>query len=309
MPRVATVIGCPMHWGQPLDGTDKGPDVIRAGGLVKKLNKLGWRVKDVGDTAIPDPTPEDPVSDLHYAHNSYPVGMGCKHLYDAALAAAESKSFTLVLGGDHSIALGTVSAALKANADVGVIWVDAHADINEPDTSESRNLHGMPVSILLREVDPATVPGMEWMADVPPLKPEQLVYVGLRDVDAFEAKVIPRLNIKTFTMEHVDRYGIGAVMKKAVDYLQGRPLHLSYDIDAVDPNVATATGTIVSGGLTMREALFVAEEVAATRELVSMDLVEVNPLLADEESVERTVDLAIKVIKASMGSRILNVPF
>lgn len=186
--------------------------------------------------------------------------------------AIKENCFPLTLGGDHSIGAGSLAGILKIRPNTGVIWVDAHADINTPEMSESGNMHGMPVGLLMNGVggDPSKIPGFEWLGSEDMkdarLDSSAIVYIGLRDVDTKEREVLREKGIKTFTMFDVDKYGIGGVMEQTLDYLlkddKDRPIHLSYDIDAVDPILAPATGTAVRGGLTYREAHYVAEATA-----------------------------------------------
>jgi len=191
-----------------------------------------------------------------------------------------------------------VSGILKVRPNTGVIWVDAHADINTPAMSVSGNIHGMPVAFLMRLVNPTLVPGWEWMADTPVLRPQQIVYIGLRDVDAAERIVLKELGITCYSMQHVDKYGIGGVMERTLDQLHGRPLHCSYDIDAVDPLHAPSTGTTVRGGLTFREAHYVVEAISETGQLGSLDMVEVNPVLGnDAENQSETPNFNSKTPK------------
>ena len=217
--------------------------------------------------------------------------------------------FPLVLGGDHSIAIGSLAGILRARPHTGVIWVDAHADLNIPETSGSGNFHGMPLGLLMDHPDGtydfSKLPGFEFLIDGPRISPEQLVYVGLRDVDAMERVWIRQLGIKTFTMTDVDCLGIGQVMKQALEHLKGRPLHLSYDIDSVDPVLAPATGTKVRGGLTYREAHFVAEFVAQSGDLASAEIVEVNPNLSTDDGANETVELGMQLITSLMGKSII----
>jgi len=219
--------------------------------------------------------------------------------------AKDESKFILLLGGDHSIALGSVAAAMKTNPDAVIIWVDAHADINTPDTSYSGNYHGMPIGFAMR------LPGSEgkffdWLKEYPILKPENLIYIGLRDVDDAERKLLKELNLKSYDMTDIDRMGIGQVMKEVIQYVDNRPMHMSYDIDACDPFFAGATGTTVRGGLTFRESHFICEALAATNNLISMDIVEVNPVLdVEAKSKESTYYAAMSIVESSLGRDIL----
>jgi len=308
-PKTCAIIGAPMSWGQPRAGTDQGSIILRNCGLEGTLLGLEWRVDDMGDLEFDPPSRTDkklkdgPIKGK--AKNSFCVGQGLKKIHDEVYKATKKGEFPLILGGDHSISAGTVSAILRARPDTGIIWVDAHGDLNTPESSPSGNMHGMPLGLLMGLVDPTKIPGWEWFADVPKLKPEQLVFVGLRDLDSMERDVIIEKNIKAFTMFDVDRFGIGKVMDMATEHLKGRPLHLSYDIDAVDPELAPATGTVVRGGFNFREAHYISEAVACTGRLGSMDLVEVNPKLTEGPESEATAQLGMALIASAMGSRIL----
>ncbi|RQM19671.1 hypothetical protein B5M09_002709 [Aphanomyces astaci] len=236
------------------------------------------------------PSAGDPQIDPSYgrAKRSFAgkVGSGLKQIADVVEKKASEGKFCLVLGGDHTIGAGSLAGILKVHPDAGIIWVDAHADINTPQTTESGNMHGMPISFLMQGLaDPARVPGFEWLVDGPILKPEQLVYIGLRDVDSGMSH---ELGIKAFSMQSVDKYGIGKTMEMALDHLcgkQARPLHMSYDIDAVDPVDAPSTGTRGT--------------------LVGLDMVEVNPSLAPGKGAAITVDMALLLIGSALGNRIL----
>ncbi|EGZ05985.1 hypothetical protein PHYSODRAFT_289211 [Phytophthora sojae] len=311
LPHAVSVIGAPMTYGQPLLGTDGGPDLLREAGLHKTLVDLGWSVEEMGNLNFVAPSFNDPALDPRYgkAKQCFPVGNGTKQLYEVFKQKSGEGKFCLVLGGDHTIGAGSLAGLLSVHPDAGVIWVDAHADINTPADSDSGNMHGMPIAFLMDGmVDSSKVPGFEWLANGPIMKPEQLVYVGLRDVDKFERRIIHEKGIKAFTMQDVDRYGIGKTMEMALDHLCGkkqRPLHMSYDIDAVDPLVAPSTGTRVRGGLTWREAHYVAEAAAETNLLVGLDMVEVNPTLAPGDGAQITVDMALLLISSALGNRIL----
>lgn len=237
------------------------------------------------------------------------VGNGLRQIKEIYEQKASEGKFCLVLGGDHTIGAGSLAGLLSVHPDAGIIWVDAHADINTPEVSGSGNMHGMPISFLMKGlVDTSKIPGLEWLASGPTMNPDQLVYIGLRDVDAPERRIIRELGIKAFTMQEVDRFGIGKTMEMALDHLcakQQRPLHMSYDIDAVDPLLAPSTGTKVRGGLTWREAHYVAEAAAETNLLCGLDMVEVNPTLSPGSGAQLTVDMALLLIASALGNRII----
>jgi arginase len=307
-PKTVEIIGAPMTAGQPLLGTDRGPELIRSLGLGGRLAKLGWRVSDIGDLEFPSPEPKDPQTKHGHAKNSVAVGKGNKLLADAVEDAISKGRFPLVVGGDHSIAFGSLAGILRNNPDTSVLWVDAHADINTPLTSPSGNMHGMPLGYFLGlpgfETD--KVPGLEWMADVPKLAPEKLVYVGLRDVDSGEVEALRSLNCTCYSMSHVDKYGIGKLMEMAMEKLgHNSPIHMSFDIDSCDPIEAPSTGTTVRGGLSYREAHYVCEAVSESGRLASMDIVEVNPMLSKGKGAEATADLALALTESALGNRIL----
>lgn len=320
-PMTASIIGAPMTYGQPFVGTDDGPSRLREAGLLTSLSSLGWRVQDKPDLdfeAIAKSIPSELyASERPDAKNSLLVGNGCRHLADVVEEELRAKRFPLIVGGDHSIGLGSLAGILRAQPNTGVIWVDAHADLNTPEMSESGNMHGMPIGLLMEGLvdDHSQIPGLEWLAPSddgtkpPRLRPDSIVYIGLRDVDKAERSVIRDLGIKAFTMYDIDHYGIGAVMDKALAHLLGknpnRPIHLSYDIDACDPIHAPATGTAVRGGLTYREAHFICECVSKSGALASAEIVEVNPTLSDTEGGEETVELGLGLLTSMMGKSII----
>eukprot|EP00056_Hartaetosiga_gracilis_P011313 m.170163 g.170163 ORF g.170163 m.170163 type:complete len:365 (-) comp13487_c0_seq13:2340-3434(-) len=311
-PRTCAVIGAPLTYGQPFDGVQQGPSALREAGIIDAIKKLGWRLKEHGDVNFSDiRVEEEELSPNLHCNLPALVGACNERIFKVVKKNAEANRFVLTLGGDHSIATGTLGGILSARPNVGVVWVDAHADINTPETSESGNMHGMPLSLLSRLFpDPHLLPGHKWMKNVPKLDLQKLVFVGLRDLDRMERHFITENNIKAFTMYHVDKYGIGKVVEMALDHLGNCPLHLSYDIDACDPVIAPSTGTAVRGGLSYREAHFVAEACAETRMLGSMDLVEVNPSLQGEEAFgislgEETVELGMAIAASALGNRIL----
>ncbi|KAM7403579.1 hypothetical protein PAMA_004164 [Pampus argenteus] len=233
------------------------------------------------------------------------VGAANKMLSDATSRAIGAGHTLVMLGGDHSLAIGSVGGHAEQCPDLCLIWVDAHADVNTPMTSPSGNLHGQPVAFMLKELQDKMpdIPGFSWMK--PFLTSRDLVYIGLRDVDPGEHHILKNLGIHYFTMRDIDRLGIQRVMEVTLDHLlarKQRPIHLSFDIDAFDPSLAPATGTPVNGGLTYREGIYITEEIHNTGLLSAMDLVEVNPVLgASREAVEATASLAVDVIASSLG--------
>ncbi|KAL7508004.1 hypothetical protein ACHAXN_005110 [Cyclotella atomus] len=305
-----------MTYGQPFVGTDSSPALLREQGLLKDLSTLGWRVEDNPDLDFnkicSEATRNHPRASQPNAKHSIAVGAGNKALAEIVESKLKMGRFPLILGGDHSIGIGSLAGVLRAKPETGVIWVDAHADLNTPDMSESGNMHGMPLGIMMKELVPdrRVIPGLEWMEEgvVPRLSPDSLVYVGLRDIDKAERKCIRELGIKTFTMYDIDHLGIGRVMDLALEHLlskgPNRPIHLSYDIDAVDPLHAPATGTAVRGGLTWREAHFVCEHVVKSGALASAEIVELNPTLSDGQGASETIELGYQLIAALCGERI-----
>jgi arginase len=304
----------PMTYGQPFVGTDTGPEMLREKGLRQKLTKLGWRVEDTPDLNF------DAESLLQKSNDNESNALLRDPPNAKNCALVESKLqagfFPLIIGGDHSIGIGSLTGILRVRPDTGIIWVDAHADLNTPKTSGSGNFHGMPLGLLMdhsqhgnvvaENFDFSTLPGFEFLDQQGPrISPQQLVYVGLRDVDPTERIWIQQLGIKAYTMTDIDHLGIGRVMDDALEHLKGRPLHLSYDIDSVDPLLAPATGTTVRGGLTYREAHFVAEFVAQSGDLASAEIVEVNPSLSNNDGANETVELGLQLITSLMGKSII----
>lgn len=330
-PQVS-IIGIPFRGGQPKGGVDLAPAALRDAGLVRAAKEIGYSVKDLGDIDATNPA-EDENGCAVNAKNSRWVGdvnLKAADLITKELKATKAGSggdnFLLSIGGDHSIAIGTISGLLDTYAspkqndevDLCVIWVDAHADINTPSGSISGNIHGMPVAFLMREeslVDSWTIPGFEWMDPASTtrnrrLNPRKLVYIGLRDVDEAEEEILRRFNIKSYRMPDVRAKGIDKVMEEIVAYLNlgaDSPskdrLHLSFDIDGLDPGACPATGTAVEDGLTVDEGRAICEACGKTGRLVSMDLVEVNPALSDAAGALQTVQAGLSLVQSALASR------
>ena len=309
--KTVSIIGAPMTYGQPYVGTDSGPALLREAGLLKMMTSLGWRVDDIGDIDFETIAQQANKDSVPGARNCGIVGAVNEQLANVVEGKMNEGQFPLLLGGDHSIGIGSLAGVLRARPDTGVLWIDAHADLNTPAISESGNMHGMPIGLLMDGVAPnfEELPGMSWLTNGPRLRPDSIVYVGLRDVDAAERSIIRKLGITAFTMHDIDHYGIGHVMDMAMAKLlqdnPNRPLHCSYDIDAIDPVLAPATGTTVRGGLNFREAHYVAEAVAASGNLASADIVELNPTLSDGKGAKETVELGLQIVTSMMGKSIL----
>jgi len=313
-PLTVSVIGAGYKGGQPHSGVEGGPQAIRQAGLVDELKKLHWEVADKGDIDFNDLNrmDSDPPA-RNGTKNPRKVGEACHRIFETAYDCQKKGHLALTLGGDHSLAIGSISATLRAwqEMDPVVIWIDAHGDINTPDTSPSGNLHGMPVAFLMDLVDTSDVPGFEWFKPSRPiLKPDHIVYIGLRDVDPGEKKMLRKFGIKVFSMTEVDKYGIGKVMEMAINHVipdrknHPRAIHLSYDIDACDPTVVPSTGTKVKGGLTYREARYICDAVAETGLMVALDIVELNPTIGNSNDVKQSAELCVDLIRSALGMKL-----
>ncbi|KAG1803858.1 Ureohydrolase [Suillus plorans] len=325
-PKTVAILGCPFSGGQPKPGVDKGPIHLVQAGLINQVEELGWHVVFDGHHQFEDVSPPpnsiqvngtsdavvDTALDASIARLRSPllVAQVCKSVASAVQAHAEMGRLPVTLGGDHSLAMGTISGTLRAYDQACVIWIDAHADINTIYSTDTGNIHGMPLSFLLKLNPPAPSPDsvlakFDWVSHLPA---ERLVYIGLRDVDKGEKEILKKHNIKAFSMHDVDRYGIGKVVEMALDHVnpqRDRPIHLSFDVDALDPSVAPSTGTPVRGGLTFREGHYICEAIHETGLLVALDLMEVNPALEDAESVRQTVTVGCSLVRSALGETLL----
>jgi arginase len=296
----ATIIGVPLDYGASKRGASGGPAAIRRANLVEGLEALDLEVSDAGDLAVPKIT----AASTGKLKNAAPILKVCAELEKHAYEAVANGSVPLTLGGDHSLAVGSVSGVAHAFRDkgrkIGLIWVDAHADINTPETSPTGNVHGMPLAHLLGmgHKDFARLGGF-----MPKIDPRNVVLVGIRDVDRAEAVNIRKSGIRVFSMQEIDRYGMGVVTEQAIDMASDGTagFHVSFDIDSVDPGNAPGTGTIKRGGLTYRESHLFMELVADSERMLGLDLVEVNPL---EDTQNATAVLASELICSAMGKNI-----
>ena len=298
--RHATVIGVPLDYGASKRGASGGPAAIRRANLVEGLESLDLEVTDAGDLTVPKISP----SSKGKLKNGSAILKVCQALEKQSYEAVINGSTPITLGGDHSLAVGSVSGVSRAFRDkgrkIGLIWVDAHADINTPETSPSGNVHGMPLAHLLGmgNKDFARLGGFS-----PKIDPRNVVLIGIRDVDAAEAVNIRKSGIRVFSMQAIDRFGMGVVTEQAIDMANDGTagFHVSFDIDSVDPGNAPGTGTIKRGGLTYRESHLFMELVADSERMVGLDLVEVNPL---EDTQNATAVLAAEMICSAMGKNI-----
>jgi arginase len=298
-PREVAVIGATLDLGAGRRGVDMGPSAIRYAGLEPKLvDKLGVRVTDAGN--VISPVAETAVMGDESARYLDPILDLCDRLAGLVAEAAERGAMPLVLGGDHSCALGSLVGMAKARGRGGVVWVDAHGDVNTPETSPSGNVHGMVLAAALG------LAGDSFRRDgwpLPAVESGRLALVGVRSLDDGEREFLHRMEAKVFTMSEVDRIGVEPCMREALAHASGGAfLHVSLDMDVVDPDYAPGVGTPVRGGLSYREAHLAMETVAESAHLDSMDVVEVNPILDRENA---TGQLAVELVASALGARIL----
>ncbi|XP_043920512.1 arginase-1 [Protopterus annectens] len=297
------IVGAPFSKGQPRGGVEDGPKYIRAAGLIDKLNALGCDVKDYGDLKFED-VPNDEAFGI--VKNPRTVGKANEVLAKTVAKVQQDGRLCITMGGDHSLGVGTIAGHAEVHPNLGVVWVDAHADINTPLTTTTGNLHGQPVSFLIKELQPKMpkVPGFSWVK--PCLSSKDIVYIGLRDVDDGEHAILQQYNIKFYSMTEVVKLGIAKVMEETFNYLlpngEKRPIHLSFDVDGVDSSATPATGTPVPGGLCYREGIYIAEVLHKTGLLSAVDIMEVNPSLGkNEKEVDLTVKAALNVVLSCCG--------
>jgi len=293
------IIGAPMDLGADRRGVDMGASAIRYAGLSNGLQQLGHSVHDVGNTAIPQPESR-PEGNPHLKYLE-PIIHASEELAMLVSTALQENEFPLLLGGDHSISLGSVSGVARVHKNIGVIWVDAHADFNTDATTPSGNIHGMILAALAGIGDMRLVDASGWQ---PKINKETIVILGARDLDIKEQVLLRDHNIHVFTMSDIDQRGMTAVMKEAIAFASqhDNPIHLSLDMDALDPREAPGVGTPVRGGLSYREAHLAMELLSVSQRLVSMDVVEVNPILDSENT---TAKLAVELVLSALGKKIL----
>jgi arginase len=315
--RPPGIFGVTMDLGQDRRGVDMGPSAIRYARLQGALEDLGYCVDDLGNAEAPIPEMADKAEGKPAApetDTTSPIREGevrqlgavrevCARVAERAEDMISEGYFPIFLGGDHSISIGTVSGVARSFERTGVIWLDAHADFNTPETSPSGNIHGMPLSVLTGRGHPDLVDiGGEGAS----VRSEDVVILGLRSVDVEERRLLKETGIRVYTMKEVDAYGIASVVRGALRALShlGR-VHLSFDLDVIDPDVAPGVGTPVRGGLSYREAHLVMELINEAEIVTSLDVVEVNPILDDRNG---TAELAVELVASLMGRRIIDLP-
>ncbi|HKY25557.1 MAG TPA: arginase [Gaiella sp.] len=298
-PKTVTIVGAPLDLGQGRRGVDMGPSAIRYAGLEERLTSFGCRVVDRGNVATPEPE-SLAVSDER-ARFLPEILEACARLAAIVSDVVADGGIPLVLGGDHSVALGTLSGLRAAAGEPGgVIWIDAHGDLNTPASSPSGNVHGMPLAAALG------IAGDSFARDglpLPAVEPARVVLVGVRSLDPAERALIRERGIRAITMTEIDRIGIEAAMREAIDRASGPGfVHVSLDLDALDPEVAPGVGTPVKGGLTYREAHLACEDLAEAGLVGSLELVEVNPILDRENG---SASIAVELAASALGQSIL----
>lgn len=291
------IIGVPLDLGADRRGVDMGPSAIRYALLHRELEKNNFEFEDIGNIQVPIAemcSITEP--DLKYINCIIPMA---RRASGAVATAIANDKLPIVLGGDHSIALGSIHGAAK-HRNLGVIWIDAHADFNTAETSPSGNIHGMPLAALCGVGDQRLT--KLWTDDERSLDPKNVVVIGARSIDPGEKRNLIEAGVTVYSMDSIDRLGIHAVMTKALEQLKDTDgIYLSFDADSLDPRHAPGVGTAVPGGLTYREAHLACEMISETGKLIGMDMVEVNPIL---DNMNQTAKLIVELILSALGKKI-----
>jgi arginase len=291
------VLGAPLDLGQSRRGVDMGPSAIRYSGLQERLERLGVEVNDYGNVMAE--LPEVAAESDQHARFLPAILASCSQIAKRVAEIARLDQFPVVLGGDHSIAMGTLAGLHSVHGPGGVIWVDAHGDLNVPSNSPTGNVHGMPLAAALGRCGFS----LDGMAEPPWVDPAHVVLVGVRALDPGEKDLVAELGLHVFTMSDIDRRGVPEVMKSAVELAGGAAFtHLSLDVDVCDPEIAPGVGTPIRGGFSYREAHLAMELIAEAQVITSIEVVEVNPVLdhADETGI-----LAVELVASALGASIL----
>jgi len=303
MAQKVRIIGVPMDLGQSRRGVDMGPSALRVAGLQARLRQLGHQVEDIGNIPVKQPE-EMPVGEKRAKYMAE-IAETCKDLAEIVQKCLEEDFVPLVLGGDHSIAAGAVTGVAahfrKAKKQIGYIWLDAHGDMNTPESSPSGNVHGMPLAAVMGYGAPELV---DLLGFKPKVEPQNIVLVGVRDLDLQERRLVKKSGVRVFTMRDIDERGMREVMADALKYATDDTdgISVSLDMDFVDPSDAPGVGTPVRGGVTYREAHLAMEMIADSDAMASMEVVEINPVI-DEHN--RTALLGVELILSGLGQKIL----
>jgi arginase len=297
------ILGVPLDLGQERRGVDMGPSAVRAAGLNSALKNLGHEVEDAGNIHVKIPEEQDFGDKCAKYLNE--IAETCQEVAERIYQTLAADFFPLSLGGDHSIAIGTLAGVSKfyraRGESVGCIWIDAHADMNTPETSPTGNVHGMPFAATLGFGPPALT---NIFGYAPKIQGSHCALVGVRDLDQRERCVVRESGVHVFTMRDIDEYGMRHVMEKAlgVASLDTAGFAVSFDVDVVDPDEAPGVGTPVRGGITFREAHLAMEMIADTKKMLSLEIVEVNPIL---DILNKTATLGVGLVTSALGKRIL----
>lgn len=297
------IIGVPLDLGASRRGTDAGPSAVRVAGLSRSLEKLGYKVTVESDIAVPTMETRQPESRKARFKNE--ILEVCRSLAAETLSTLDAGHIPLVIGGDHSIAMGTIAGVSahfrQQDAEIGLIWFDAHGDMNLPGTSPSGNIHGMPLAHVLGHGDHDLA---NILGQCPAVKPENVVLIGIRDIDDNEREFIRESGITAFTMSDIDELGMTHVCRETLSIVNADTagFHISFDVDGCDPSVIPGSGTLVPGGVSFREAHQLLENCASTGRMTSMEVVELNPFL-DQANV--SAERAVALIQSAFGRSIL----
>lgn len=296
--REIAVIGAALDLGQERRGVDMGPSAIRYAGLDERLTGLGYAVREYGNVAG---AVQEAVALQDERTRFLPeIKETCRHIAGLVAEAVRAGATPLVLGGDHSVALGTLGGLASVHGTGGVLWIDAHADVNTPETSPTGNVHGMPLAAALGLAG-SSFADDAWL--LPALDPRRVALIGVRELDEGERRLLREAGVRVFTMSEIDRIGIERAIREALDRIAGPGfVHVSLDMDALDPEVAPGVGTPVRGGLTYREAHLALELVAESGLAGSFEVVEVNPILDRENTTALT---AVELVASALGKTIL----
>ncbi|HEY0077680.1 MAG TPA: arginase [Pyrinomonadaceae bacterium] len=302
--RRVSVIGVPCGFGQTIAGVDLGPAAMRVARLNQRIALLGYEVRDLGD--VRTECPQRASVAQHEKLKFLPeVKAACERLASDVQAILRAGETPVILGGDHSIAIGSVAgvAAFKREQEqaIGLIWFDAHADMNTPETTPSGNIHGMPLAVLLGYGTPELT---DIAGFAPKIDPRFCAHIGARDVDPGERELIRRLGMRFFTMREIDERGMSACVDEAIEIVSKAPggYHVTLDVDALDPVDAPGSGTVVRGGLTYRETHLALEKIAEAGGMLSLEVVEINTAL---DVNNRTAELGVQLILSALGKTIL----